>query len=235
MSQFLSNSTESATVETLQLLFDEFCEVFGLSYLTYYAIDAPMINGGTYLVTNYSESWKNHYFKNEYQKVDPVLSFARNRLTPLDWSDLPPFEGPAKKFFSDAFRHGVGRFGMTVPIRGKYGELALISVNAETSAPEWKRKWHGSVPDYTFFAYLLHLRILRTIGAADKPTPQLTRQEAEVMRWAVRGKSAWDTAKLMGLKERTVHFYVRKICIKLEVATKTQAVARAVREHLIPL
>ncbi|NCO22275.1 MAG: hypothetical protein COW48_02705 [Hydrogenophilales bacterium CG17_big_fil_post_rev_8_21_14_2_50_63_12] len=235
MSQFMSNRTEATTAKEIQELFDDFCEAFELSYLTYYAVDAPMIKGGTYLITNYPESWKRHYFENGYQKIDPVLSFARNRLTPLDWHDLPPLKGPAEVFFSDARLHGLGSFGMTVPIRGQFGELALVSVNAETSPPEWVERWRGAIPDYTFFAYLLHMQVLRSIGTSDKPIPQLTRQEAEVMRWAVRGKSAWDTARLMGLTERTVHFYVRNICAKLEVATKTQAVARVVREHLIPL
>ncbi|MCE6958340.1 LuxR family transcriptional regulator [Cereibacter sphaeroides] len=233
MSQFLPDGTASGSLEDMLSFFDEFCDAFGLGYLTYYAVDAPMLESGSLLLTNYPESWKANYFTRNYQAIDPVLKTARHRLTPMDWSELPSRKGSTERFFLDARNHGIGNFGMTVPVRGQYGELALVSVNAETSSTEWASRWHGTLPDYTFFAYQLHTRIIRAVGAGSTPAPQLTRREAEVMQWAIRGKSAWDTATLMGLSERTVHFYVRNVCSKLGVSTKTQAVARVVREHLI--
>lgn len=235
MSHFLVRNSEKTTIDAIKALIDEFCLTFSFNYLTYYAIDAPMIEGNTYLITNYPNNWQSHYFENEYQKIDPVLNFSRGRLTPLDWGHLPPQKGKGENFFSDARKHGLGNFGMTAPIRGQYGELVLVSVNANSSVREWSETWQHAIPDYTFFAYLLHMRILCAIGEANKPVPRLSPQEAEIMRWAVRGKSAWETGKLMDLTERTVQFYFRNIYAKLEVATKTQAVARVVREHLIPL
>lgn len=235
MSLFMSDYDTEKSIESVRVAMNEFCQQFGFDYITYFALDAPMFEGGTLLLTTYPETWKAHYFEHQYEKIDPVLSNARMRLTPLDWCELPPLNGAAENFFSDSRRFGLGRQGMTVPVRGQFGELVLLSVNADISSSAWSRRWQGSMADYTYFAYLLHLRILHILGADTRTSPRLSRQEAEVMRWAVRGKSAWETAQLTGLTERTVQFYIRNVCAKLEVATKTQAVARVVREHLIPL
>lgn len=59
------------------------------------------------------------------------------------------------------------------------------------------------------------------------PLPRLTRREGDVLLWAARGKTAWETAQLLGLTERTVKFYLARACARLEVRNKTHAVASA--------
>ncbi|MCL3882677.1 helix-turn-helix transcriptional regulator [Marivita sp. GX14005] len=63
----------------------------------------------------------------------------------------------------------------------------------------------------------------------------LSRREAEVLLWAAHGKSAWETAQLLGLREATVKFYVRKACVRLGVKNKTHAVAIALTHNLIEM
>jgi len=53
------------------------------------------------------------------------------------------------------------------------------------------------------------------------------------LRWAAKGKTAWETGKILELKEKTVSFYISNANFKLGVATKTQAVARAISENLL--
>ncbi len=67
------------------------------------------------------------------------------------------------------------------------------------------------------------------------PLPRLTRREGDVLLWAARGKTAWETAQLLGLTERTVKFYLARACARLEVRNKTHAVALCLKHGLIDL
>lgn len=58
-----------------------------------------------------------------------------------------------------------------------------------------------------------------------KPYLCLSPREKEVLLWAGRGKSAWETAQLLGLSEATVKSYIRNACGRLGVKNKTHAVA----------
>lgn len=58
-----------------------------------------------------------------------------------------------------------------------------------------------------------------------QPMLCLSPREKEVLLWAGRGKSAWETAQLLGLSEATVKSYIRNACSRLGVKNKTHAVA----------
>jgi DNA-binding CsgD family transcriptional regulator len=47
------------------------------------------------------------------------------------------------------------------------------------------------------------------------------------------GKTNWEIARILGLSERTVRFHVGGIFEKLDVTSRTQAVARALGSGLI--
>lgn len=66
-------------------------------------------------------------------------------------------------------------------------------------------------------------------------TPYLTPREREVLLWAARGKSAWETAQLLGLSEKTIKFYLRNASSRLNTKNKTHAVATSLILGLIAL
>ena len=110
----------------------------------------------------------------------------------------------------------------------------MLSLNSECSAGEWKSFCKDASSDLVYLAHLVHESVIasrRQYCGCERP--HLTCREEEVLRWAARGKTAWETAKILGLTEKTVSFYTGNICAKLRVATKTQAVAKAVRERMI--
>ncbi|MFA8384186.1 MAG: helix-turn-helix transcriptional regulator [Pelagibaca sp.] len=53
----------------------------------------------------------------------------------------------------------------------------------------------------------------------------LAPREREVLLWAARGKSAWETAQMLNLSETTIKFYIRRACSRLQAQNKTHAVA----------
>lgn len=68
---------------------------------------------------------------------------------------------------------------------------------------------------------------------AAKNTCHLSPRELTVLLWMKEGKTNWEIARILGLSERTVRFHVGSIFEKLDVTSRTQAVARALGAGLI--
>lgn len=64
---------------------------------------------------------------------------------------------------------------------------------------------------------------------------RLTQRETDVLVWAAAGKTTWETAQILGIKETTANCYIRCACEKLLAANKTHAVAIAVCSRLVEL
>jgi len=61
----------------------------------------------------------------------------------------------------------------------------------------------------------------------------LSPRELECLVWVSRGKSSGDIGSILGLSPRTVDSYLEKVCAKLRVRTRIEAVAIAVRAGVI--
>ncbi|MCC6141566.1 MAG: helix-turn-helix transcriptional regulator [Nitrospira sp.] len=61
----------------------------------------------------------------------------------------------------------------------------------------------------------------------------LSPRELTVLLWMKEGKTNWEIAQILELSERTVRFHVGGIFEKLDVTSRTQAVARALGAGLI--
>ncbi|QWF20542.1 response regulator transcription factor [Nocardioides sp. LMS-CY] len=75
-------------------------------------------------------------------------------------------------------------------------------------------------------------RILDTLRA---PTARLTPRELEVLRSVATGKSNRDVARALFLSEGTVKSHLVQVFAKLDVRSRTAAVARARQLGLVPL
>ncbi len=72
-------------------------------------------------------------------------------------------------------------------------------------------------------------------GESDAAAPSLTERETEVLQLVAAGLPNKGIARELGISEHTVKFHVGTILAKLEAASRTEAVAIAVRRGLLPL
>ncbi|CAA7620030.1 PAS-domain containing protein [Magnetospirillum sp. UT-4] len=75
----------------------------------------------------------------------------------------------------------------------------------------------------------------RAAAAAEGPAPALTAREREALLWAAEGKTAWETATILGISPKTVEFHLANCGRKLGTATKSQTILAAARKGLLPL
>jgi DNA-binding CsgD family transcriptional regulator len=78
-----------------------------------------------------------------------------------------------------------------------------------------------------------HLLCGDSVGPSDALI--VSSRELDCLKWVAAGKSAWEASVILGISERTVRFHLNSAREKLDCATTTQAVAKAVAQQLIAI
>ncbi len=192
--------------------------------------------GGATFITTYSKEWIERYLTQNYAAIDPVLPRARASLVPFEWSTLWDKSAEVRAFFEDSWAMGVGRHGVTVPIRGGGGELAVFSVTSDDSDEVWAARTRELLPFLQIFAAEFNRGLAGLVGLPPfcvEVSSRLTRRERDVLHWAAAGKTVWETSVLLGIQEQTTQGYIRDAIRRLGCLNKTHAVAEAVRQGVI--
>ncbi|WP_281290843.1 LuxR C-terminal-related transcriptional regulator [Pigmentiphaga aceris] len=77
-----------------------------------------------------------------------------------------------------------------------------------------------------------HQRLPTALSGVQVDT-RLSSREAECLHWAAVGKTSWETAQILEVRERTVNFHLGNAFGKLNVNNKQAAVARALMLGLL--
>ncbi|WP_436798470.1 LuxR family transcriptional regulator [Mesorhizobium ventifaucium] len=200
----------------------------GLDLLTFAYLSLPLQpSGEPRLISNYPPPWTAHYLRNEYQRVDPVIMRARLADCPFRWgSDLRGVEisQVQQRLFVEAAEFGIC-CGWTIPIVDRRGRAAAMTFAArEPSGLLRVAERHEQA--LQFMATCFHVHVRRKLsGSRMVDGILLTPREYECLQWAARGKSASDTACILGIRSRTVAFHLDNARNKLGVRTKDQAIA----------
>lgn len=195
-----------------------------------------------HISTNYVPEWRARVRSQNYLDIDPTVRRARRSSLPFTWSELRDSRAllPAQRqLFDEASAVGL-RHGFTVPIHMSGGGEGLVALASDTSA----REFNAAVAHHRHDLHLLALHFHSLHAAACRaervssekaiqPDAEVTGREAECLLWTARGKSAWETAMVLGISERTVNFHVENARRKLNALTKTQAVVQAIMQNLI--
>lgn len=190
--------------------------------------------GEDVLITTYDNEWIARYNQQNYKYIDPIVSFSSQSLLPIDWGQIEIVSRELRTFFGEAREFGVAKAGLTVSVRGLYGDSSIFSINTHDTGSSWELRKIEILSDLTYFSHLFHNEVSKeqSQDGCDS-APRLTRREQDVLRWAAKGKTAWETAQILKLSEKTVSFYISNAAIKLNVATKTQAVAKSISQYLL--
>ena len=108
--------------------------------------------------------------------------------------------------------------------RGCTPEELVAAVSAALGGQNWV-----AAP----LAGVLRAELLREVSG-ERP-PELSRRELEVLRWLATGATNAQIAQRLAISEHTVRNHVHSVMRKLGVATRTDAVATALRRGLVDL
>lgn len=188
----------------------------------------------TVLLT-YPPDWIEHYFRQRYDRIDPVVQVATRSLSPVDWDALDWSAPAVTRFRQEGREVGVGPRGLVLPSYGPSGAQAALVVTADASRRDWRPHGLDLMRDMAVVASHLHSKILALQKAAPAAggTAPLSDRERETLQWAAAGKTIEQTADILGLSSSAVRTYLDAARRKLNCLTKPQAVAVAMRRGLI--
>jgi DNA-binding CsgD family transcriptional regulator len=183
---------------------------------------------------SYPEEWIRLYWQNGYFEVDPVFQTALQKPGTQHWATIYRETSSPKQreFIAAAKEFGLGD-GITTGSADPACRVATFCSFA--SADNVNAAQY--VPLVEYFGYYVHMALLRTAPAKaqsmDRCVKQLTLRELTILNWVKNGKTNWEIAQIMGVTERTIRFHVESIFSKLDVTSRSQAVATAI-EHGLP-
>jgi DNA-binding CsgD family transcriptional regulator len=205
---------------------------YRLDHVTYHHaqivgdIDAP------YVKSTYPAQWLARYLLRGYLHVDPVVREGFSRQLPFDWRELT-MTSDARDLMRDAVAHGLGGNGYSIPLVDKQVRRALFSINSNMPLEQWDAFLARHAGELSDLAARIHRMAVAELYGESDPLPQLGPRELECLTWAARGKDYKSIARILSISENTVRDYLKTARLRLDGATIAQAVAKAIRLHLI--
>lgn len=208
---------------------------FGVLNLSYWFLGASSgVPDRMTWCSTYDEGYMAVYLRDYSPLKDRAFEICFRRLLPLDWAEVRHRDQTVRCIHEVAERFGVGRHGISIPIREPGLGDAMFSINFECEDRHWAEVRQRLVNTAHLFAHYYHQRMKSVIAARTVAAEfDLSPREREVLLWAAEGKTARETASLLGLSESAVNLYAAKAMTKLNARTKTQAVAIAVRNAIL--
>ena len=209
----------------------------GLSHVAYAAVNLPSVKRVRPLsATTFSAEWQKRYLQENYVNIDPVFRAGLGGVLPIDWSKIRSDDPLVLKFLGEAQEFKVGRVGLSIPIRGRFGEFAIFSLTADTSLLEWEKRLRHLSRDAMLLAYQVHDWAVRVEGVEKEISLDLlTARERDCLRWRSQGKTDWEISELIGISQSTVKFHLENARARLHATNTIHAVSKAIAHGLISI
>ncbi|MDB5502574.1 MAG: transcriptional regulator, LuxR family [Tardiphaga sp.] len=184
------------------------------------------------LLKAWPKSWAEQYAESNFYAFDPVAPRIRQSPESFAWSDIQPSatEPIANEIMRIAATDYGLKHGLCTPVHGLNGYQAGVSLAGRDVDDTSEAR--AAIELVTMYA-VNRLVVIRSRQPARRPI--LTQREREVMSWVAAGKTAWDTSAILKISEDTVNKTVSMAMHKLNVHTRAQAVAEAIRNGEIAL
>lgn len=194
--------------------------------------DTSMSSHGRIWYVTYSEEWEKRYQDREYLRIDPVERGMRGSL-PFDWHAVAN-AGSTRWFFLEAENFGVGRQGVSIPLRGRAGERALITLTSFQSNREWQTtRWHYQTLISALAPYLHELTI--TLREVHSKEITLSRRQHQCLELYGRGVSAKEIAARLGISGSMTREHLHRARRKMGSMTILSAAFKVARKNIISM
>lgn len=180
---------------------------------------------------SYSNDWLYTYGKNGYASVDPVLRRVLTTSETQVWEQTYKTATCPKEieFIEEACSFGLTH-GITTSMLEPGSDFA--SFFSYAGGDTKNTIWCKGLLEYLL--PILHRLVIANINmASPNHVSALSPRETMVLNWMKLGKTNWEISKIIGVSERTVRFHVESIFMKLDVGSRTQAVAFAIEHGLL--
>lgn len=222
-------------LDDLTIKVQKIIEQWGFSSFSYWLKQSPDSTREPIAFATYPAEYSKHYMKNKYYLHDMIGLASTASCLPFDWSQIEDnfhITTMQKQLFDESASVGM-QSGGCIPIHGPYNSHAVFSVVSDQSKKEFGRWFNTCKHDIHIIALYIHEKVLKLDSASGQRVVSMTMRELEVLTWVSRGKTYWETGKILNIQEDTVKKHIKKACSLLQASNSSQAVARAVFYGLI--
>ena len=195
--------------------------------------ESVQLGKSTFLHQDVPEGWWEEHKTYAPGKFRPLLFLAGSSMASHTWTETRRLMQPIgidKWTYELALKYGM-RDGLTCPVGGRW-------VVAFWSRKELSNVLTQPIQILLFTAASFAALRLEQLVDLDSdmfgPRVQLTPRELAVLRLASMGAQSSEVAKALDIGAETVRSHLKKAQTKLGVRNRTQAVAEALRQGLIP-
>jgi DNA-binding response OmpR family regulator len=153
-------------------------------------------------------------------------------------------KSPPQLVLADVSMPGMSGFQLLerlTAMEPRFENMPFVFLTALADRDSALRGWHLGADDYVtkpvdfdVLAAQIAARLARVARSEIWPKQiSLGKRQVEALTWVARGKTSEEIARILGVSKPTVEFHVNNARIKLGVATRSEAVAKAIAGHLI--
>jgi LuxR family transcriptional regulator, quorum-sensing system regulator CviR len=181
---------------------------------------------------SYPANWVDTYVAQGLENRDPIVHENFKNYNVQYWTDTYRKYNNSKPFVSTAEEFGL-REGYSYGLKTYNGDKTSLFSFAARSMERHART--ELVLEYI----IPHLhQAFEMISDNRRQThnesaTQLSAREKEILQWAKEGKSTWEISVILSISKDTVKFHIKNVMQKLQVVSRTQAVAAALQSGLI--
>lgn len=184
-------------------------------------------------IVTYSVQWQQRYYEKQYASIDPVLAWGSRAVLPFDWEELAKDESAIVDFFADARNYGVGRNGISFPIRNRTGLFSLVSFTSNHSRGDWAEYKKNNISNLQKLSGLIDSAA--SISRQSKQlSVNLSAIEEQCVILAAKGKNYNHVAEVLDISSTEVQLYLDTARHKLNCVNVPQAIAVAIATGAIP-
>jgi LuxR family quorum sensing-dependent transcriptional regulator len=206
---------------------------FGYQFLC--CVSAPGVPPKTFderaLLIAWPSGWLEQYCDSNFHAYDPISKSIRVRTQTFRWADVAVSQDDtlARSVMTISSNDYGMRQGLCIPFHGLNGYQAGISFAG--SEIEDVPEANAAVQLIGIYAF----NRLTKLRCSTREPGILTEREREVLRWTAAGKTAWDTGSILNIASDTVNKHIASAMRKLNVYSRAQAVAEAIRRgEIVP-
>ncbi len=160
---------------------------------------------------------------------DPIISYALQTSRPFRWSTAIQYANRYGRKIVDATSEYGLKDGVLFPIIGVESTRGAVSIGGEKLT-----LGDDDMMPISLLANHCYIELERSLG----PFPfeiksTLTSLETDVLHYAAKGKTAWETSQILHLTEDSVKASIKRARAKLGAVTTAHAVACAMRQNLL--
>jgi LuxR family quorum sensing-dependent transcriptional regulator len=195
--------------------------------------DSIQLGKSVFLHKSVPEGWWGEYHALARGRFRPMLFLAASSMALHSWTEARRMFQPVgidKWTYDLALKHGM-RDGLTCPVGGRW---VLAFWSRKELSGIVTRPMRIMICAAASFATLRLEQLVDGDPSLVGPHVELTPRELGVLRLVSTGAQFREVAEAFGLGEETVRSHLKKAQSKLGARNRVQAVAEALRQHLIP-